>query len=146
MPFYLLSACRRKTHRVPLGGRLACLFSPNSFLAVGAAAKTRQEAPMNPDMPQDLTPELFHEKFPTAPINCGRLLDWACPECGSRGPFDLAVQAWAPLSDSGFGKPFDLEDLWGRTMFCPGCHCTVPRTVIEGLDAYLRSLADAAPL
>jgi hypothetical protein len=43
-------------------------------------------------MSTKVTPELFHQKS-YARINCRGLTDWACPACGSRGPFDIAVQA-----------------------------------------------------
>lgn len=97
-------------------------------------------------MNDEMTPELFHQKFPTARINRRRLVDWACPDCGSRGPFDIPVQAWAPLSESKLGRPYGPEDVGGRTMLCSACSTIVPRTKIEGLDAYLQSLAAAAPL
>jgi hypothetical protein len=97
---------------------------------------------MSKNEPQAMTPEQFHEKFPTVmEINKGCVKNYACPHCGSRGPFSIKVVAFVELADDvGFSLPYQLEETDAPAL-CLDCDSEDPCLIIDGLDEFLAKLA-----
>ena len=67
-----------------------------------------------------MTPKEFIAKFPNAERNCNCLTDIACPECGSRGRFDIEIKTTAKFGDEGSEDTSDME--WEDGMLQVAAH------------------------
>jgi len=93
-----------------------------------------------------MTPEEFHAKFPDMDeINVGCTVDYACPHCGSRGPFFVEVRDFVELSDEGgYSVPYQLEETFAPNTECMDCKYVGGNFIVEGLDDYLAKLSEAS--
>jgi len=92
-----------------------------------------------------MTAQEFHDKFPEQfETNANALEDMACPECGSRGRFAIAVTTTAIFDDLGSDDVGDLEYEADSSCTCKECdHAgTVADFTVDGLDDFLNKLAE----
>ena len=92
-----------------------------------------------------MTPQEFHDKHPEQfETNTNALEDMACPECGSRGRFAIAVTTTAIFDDRGSDDVGDLEYEHDSACTCRECNHvgTVSDFTIAGLDEFLNKLAE----
>ena len=92
-----------------------------------------------------MTPQEFHDKHPEQfETNTNALEDMACPECGSRGRFAIAVTTTAIFDDLGSDDVGDLEYEADSSCTCKECdHAgTVADFTVDGLDDFLNKLAE----
>lgn len=79
-------------------------------------------------------------------VNDNCLCDYACPECGDRGWFRIAVNASIMLADDGIRETNDNDDYDGDS-HTDCCECDysgeVRRFKIPGLDELLQEIYDA---
>jgi hypothetical protein len=96
--------------------------------------------------PLKVTPEQFHEKFPEVDeINTYGAIDYACPDCGSRGPFSVEVTDFVWLTDEcGFGRARQLTETGAPNTMCEKCEFVGSGFIINGLDDYLTKLSEAS--
>lgn len=91
-----------------------------------------------------MTAQEFIKKYPDSEINENCLVDVACPACGSRGPFNIAVCTVVEMSDYGSEDAGDIQYDERSHANCPSCgrYDNYEGFVIEGLDDLLRRAAD----
>ena len=93
---------------------------------------------------REMTPEQFHKKFPEVDgINVHCTVDYACPKCGSRGPFYVEVSARVELSDEdGYSTPDELQETFKPNTECCRCCHVGGGFIIHGLDEFLSRLSE----
>jgi hypothetical protein len=92
-----------------------------------------------------MTPNEFHEKFSDQiEINENCLEDMACPNCGSRGRFAIAVKTTAIFEDIGSEVEGDIEYEDDSKCSCRECEHdgTIEEFTIRDLDQLLTKLAE----
>jgi DNA-directed RNA polymerase subunit RPC12/RpoP len=92
-----------------------------------------------------MTPQEFHARHPDQDeTNENALEDMACPGCGSRGRFAIAVTTTAIFDDLGSDDVGDLEYENDSSCTCRECgHAgTVADFTVDGLDAFLSALGE----
>ena len=87
-----------------------------------------------------MTAKQFMRKFPTVrEINENTLVDFACPECGSRGRFEITATSTFTMDDHGADGYSDIE--WDDDSSCSCRACghggTVKDFEVKGLDEAL---------
>lgn len=93
-----------------------------------------------------MTPQQFHEQFPTnTTTNANCLLDIACPRCGQRDRFFINANVTVEVTEDGTG---DIEQgfEWDETSHCLCGECKygnwLAGFMIAGLDDFLSKKGD----
>ena len=90
----------------------------------------------------------FLELFPQVNYNDNLLMDIACPECGNRDCFDVAISTRISITDQGVDEQTGDNEYDGdSSAFCVDCQAAgvLEDFTIPGLDELLQEQTDVAP-
>lgn len=65
-------------------------------------------------------------------MNSNCLAGMRCPDCGSEGPFEIAVKALARMTDDGCETVEDIEWTDASPVECVGCKRVAPSVIFRG--------------